>query len=90
MYGTSGFAEKLNIQNNVNTTENYVHYSFAPSGFVEKLNTQNCVISTGNYVQHCNVWFCGEIEYLKFSSFSGNLCTLYIYEMSGFAETLNI
>ena len=37
-----------------------------------------------------NVWFCGENEYPKFRKFGGKLCTLYMYEMSGFAEKLNI
>ena len=37
-----------------------------------------------------NVWFCEEIEYPKFRKFSGKLCTLYMYGLSGFAEKLNI
>ena len=66
MYEMFGFAEKLNIQNNVNSIENYEHYSFALSRLLEKLNIKNYVNSTGNYVQYFNVWFCGEIEYPKF------------------------
>ena len=44
----SGFAEKLNIQNFVNSARNYVHYMYGLSGFSEKLNIQNYVNSTGN------------------------------------------
>ena len=31
-----------------------------------------------------------KIEYPEFQKFNGKLCTLYMYEMSGFAEKLNI
>ena len=30
-----------------------------------------------------------KIEYPEFQKFNGKLCTLYMYEMSGFAEKLN-
>ena len=43
MFGTSGFAEKLNIQNYVNSTGNYVNYMYEMSGFVDKLNIYNYV-----------------------------------------------
>ena len=46
----SRFVEKLNIQNYVNLTGNYVHYMYEMCGFAAKLNIQNCVNSTGNCV----------------------------------------
>jgi len=52
MYGMSGFAKKLNIQNCVNSTGNCVHYMYGMSSFVEKLNIQNFVKSAGNCVQY--------------------------------------
>ena len=62
------------------------------SGFAEKLNIQNFVNLAGIvyiiYVR--NIWFCGETEYSKFVKFNEKLCTLYMYEISGFAEKLNI
>ena len=62
------------------------------SGFAEKLNIQNFVNSAGIvyiiYVR--DIWFCGEIEYSKFVKFNEKLCTLYMYEISGFVEKLNI
>jgi len=39
MYGRSGFAEKLIVQNGVNSIGNCVHYMHGLYGFVEKLNT---------------------------------------------------
>ena len=51
MYGMFGFAEKLTIQNFVNSMGNYVHYMYEMCGFAAKLNIQNCVNSTGNCVQ---------------------------------------
>ena len=33
----SGFAEKLNVQNSINSTENSVHYTYGVFGFEEKL-----------------------------------------------------
>ena len=50
MYGMSGFAENLNIQNCENSTGNFVHYMYGMSGLAEKLNSQNCLYSTGNCV----------------------------------------
>ena len=52
MYGISGFAEKLNIQNCENSTGNCVYYIHGMSGLVEKLNIQNCVYSTKNCVHY--------------------------------------
>ena len=43
MYGISRLAEKLKIQNCVNSTGNCVHYIDSLSGFEDKLNIQNCV-----------------------------------------------
>ena len=40
-YGMSGFMEKLNIQNMINSTGNCVHYMYGLSGFAEKLNIQS-------------------------------------------------
>ena len=37
MYGMPGFAEKLNIQNCVNSTGNYVDYPYGMSRFADKL-----------------------------------------------------
>ena len=33
----SGFAEKLNVLNSINSTENYLHYTYGMFGFEEKL-----------------------------------------------------
>ena len=33
----SGFAEKLNVQNSMNSTGNSVHYTYGMFGFEEKL-----------------------------------------------------
>ena len=46
----SGFEEKLNIQNCVNSTKNCVHYMYGMPKFAKRLNFQNCVNSTGNCV----------------------------------------
>ena len=37
MYGMSGFAENLNIQNCENSTGNCVHYMYGMSGFAKKI-----------------------------------------------------
>ena len=52
MYWMSVFAEKLNIQNCENSTENCVYYMYRMSGLVEKINCQNCVYSTENCVHY--------------------------------------
>ena len=52
MYGMSGFAEKLNVQNCINSTENCVHCMYEISGFAEKLNIENCENSMGNCVHY--------------------------------------
>ena len=46
----SGFADKLKIQNYVNSMGNYVHYMYGISRFPEKLNIQHSVNSTENCV----------------------------------------
>ena len=33
----SGFAEKLNVQNSIKSTENSIHYTYRMFGFEEKL-----------------------------------------------------
>ena len=43
MYRISRLAEKLKIQNCINSTGNCVHYIDGLSGFEDKLNIQNCV-----------------------------------------------
>ena len=52
MYGMSGFAEKLNIQNYENWTGNCVHYMHEMSGLAEQWNIPNCIYSMGNYVHY--------------------------------------
>ena len=62
MYGTSGFAEKLNFQNYENSTGNCVHYMCTKkSGFAKNLNIQNCENSMGNYVHY----ICTECRHLQ-------------------------
>ena len=51
-YWTSGFAEKLNVQNCENWTGNCVRYMYVMSGFAEKLNIPNSENSTGNCVHY--------------------------------------
>ena len=52
MYGMSGLAEKLNVQNFINLTGNCTHKMFGMSGFAEKLNIQNYKNLTGNCVNY--------------------------------------
>ena len=52
MYGMSGFTEKLNIQNYVNSVGNCVHYLYGMYGFDEKLNIENFINSTRNCVNY--------------------------------------
>ena len=52
MYGLSGFAEKLNLQNFENSTGNCVQYMYGMPRFAEKLNVQNCVNSAENCVHY--------------------------------------
>ena len=46
----SGFVEKLNIQNFVNSARNCVRYMYAISGVAEELIIQNCVYVMANCV----------------------------------------
>ena len=67
MYGMARLAEKLKIQNCINSTGNCEHYMYGLFGFAEKLNIQNCVNSTRN---------CRNIEYPELRKFDEKLCTL--------------
>ena len=69
----SGFAEKLNVRNYVNSTKNCVHYTFEMSGFEEKLIVQSCTNSMGVR----NVWICRKIECPNCGNSTGN-CVHYI------------
>ena len=53
MYRMFGSAEKLNIQNCVNSMGNCVHYMYGWSWFEEKLYIQNSSNSMGNCVHKC-------------------------------------
>ena len=62
------------------------------SGFVEKLKIEN-FLNSARIVYIIYVWnvkICREIENLELRKFNGKLCTLYMYEMSRFAEKLKI
>jgi len=50
LYRISGFADKLKIQNSINSTGNCVHWTHGLCGFAYKLKIQNYVNSTGNCV----------------------------------------
>ena len=52
MYGMSRLAEKLKIQNCINSTGSCVHYVDELSGFADKLNIQICVNSMGICVRY--------------------------------------
>ena len=52
IYGLSGFAETLEIQNCINSTGNFVHYMYWFPRFAEKLNIQNFLNSTGNCLHY--------------------------------------
>ena len=93
MYGMSRFAEKLNIQIYENLTGNYVPYictewmDLKKNWIFRAAKIQRkivCII----YVQ--NDWICRKIEYSELQKFDEKFYTLYMYEMSGFAEKLNI
>ena len=88
MYGLSSFAEKLNIQNFVNSAGNCVRYicmeclDLQRNGIsrMRKLKWKLCTL----YAR--NVWISRKIEYLLLHIFNGKLCTLYMYGMPGFAK----
>ena len=48
----SGFVEKLNVQNCINSTENCVHHTYEISRFEKKLNVQSCRNSTVNFIHY--------------------------------------
>ena len=48
----SGFVEKLNVQNSVNSTGNCLHQVYGMFGFAKILNTQNFINSPGNSIQY--------------------------------------
>ena len=66
MYGMSGFAEKLNIQNCENWIGNCVNYMHGMSRLAEKLNIPYCIYSMGNCVHYIctkcldlqKIWIC--------------------------------
>ena len=60
MYEMSRVAEKSNIQNNVNSTGNCIHFMYGMSGFAENLNIMNCVNSTV-YLIHKG-WDCLDLQ----------------------------
>ena len=78
LYGTSGFAEKLNIQNCKNSTRNCLHYICT-----EGLDFQKNWISR---TAKRNGWICKKIEYLKLRKFNGKLGMLYVYGISRWAK----
>ena len=53
LYRLSGFIEKLNVQNCVNSMRNCVYYMYRWLGLAEKLNIRNSVNSIGNFVHKC-------------------------------------
>ena len=80
MYGLSRIADKLKIQNRVNSSGNCVNKMYGKSGFTEKLKIQNFVNSAGivHIIYVRNIWIRREIEYLEIYKFNGKLCTLYV------------
>ena len=91
-YGTSGFAEKLNVQDCENSTGNSVRSMNWMSKFAKKLNIPNSENSTGNGVHYlCTA--CLDLQ-KKFkvqkSRYSIWNCVQYMYGMFGFAEKLQI
>ena len=56
----SRVAEKSNIQNNVNSTGNCIHFMYGMSGFAENLNIMNYVNSTV-YLIHKG-WDCLDLQ----------------------------
>ena len=92
MYGMSGFAEKLNIQNCENSKANFVHYICTEGLDLQK----NWISRTAKiqweivYIIHIrNGWMWRKIEYLELRKFNKKFCMLYIYEMSGLGKKWN-
>ena len=93
MYEMFGFAEKLNIQNNENSTGSCVHYICTerldlPKNWISKTAKIQQEIVYIIYVW--NGWICGKFEYQERRKFDWKFCTLYMYGMGGFAKKLNI
>ena len=93
MYGTFGFAEKLNIQNCENSTGNCVHDICKECLDLKKNRISRAAkipqkIVYVIYVR--NVWIIKKIECPELQKFNGKLCTLYMYGMYGLAKKLNV
>ena len=48
----SGFAEKLNVQNRINSMGNCLHQMYGMFGFAKILNIQNFINSSGNPIHY--------------------------------------
>ena len=92
IYGTPGFAEKLNIQNCKNSSGYCVHYicteclDFQTNWIFTVAEIQWKIV----YIIHVqNVWIGKKIECPLLRKCNKKLCMLYIYGMSGLAKKLN-
>ena len=89
MYRISGSAEKLNIQNFVNSIGNCVRYictkclDSLKNGITKAAKIQ-WKIMYAIYVR--NVWISKKIECPELRKFNEKLCTLYMYRMSRLAK----
>ena len=93
MYGMSGFAEKLYLQNCENSTGNYVQYICTESNdllkyWISRTMKLHREIVYIIYVR--NVWVNEKIECPKLRKFNRKLCTLYMYGMSRLAKKLKV
>ena len=82
MYGTSGFAEKLNIQNCKNSTGNCLHYIcmerlyFLKNWISKTAKIQREIV----YIMYVrNVWISKKFEYPKLCKLIRKLCKLYVW-----------
>ena len=91
MYGMSGFAEKLNIQNCENWTGSCVHYMHGMSGLAEKLNIPHCIYSMGNGVHYIHTE-CLDLQknWISWTAKIQREIVYIIYGSLGFAAKLNI
>ena len=93
MYGMSGFADKLNIQNCENSTGHCLHnicserLCFLKNWISRTAKIQREIVYI-IYVRNGCIW--RKIEYPELRKFNGKLCTLFMYRMTGFVEKLNI
>ena len=85
--------KKSYIQNCVNSTVNCVHYicskclDLLKNWISRTMKIQREIV----YIIYAhNDWICRKIEYSELQKFDEKFYTLYRYEMSGFAEKLNI